>query len=124
MLRFAVGKRFELTVEEWLADGHQPALHPLSTWGYDDQLRSCRPIHVSQLFIASSPTFIPHSPYLFMHSAALLSTQECEDQLTSCTGLYVEDQLSRHFPILVEFVKKAEQQCKRLAVPEGQPIQG
>lgn len=73
---------------------------------------------------ASPPTFIPHRPYLFMRSAALLPTQECEDQLTSCTGLYVEDQLSRHFPILVEFVKKAEQQCKRLAVPEGQPIQG
>ncbi len=39
-------------------------------------------------------------------------------------GLYVEDQLSRHFSIMVDFVKKAEQQQKRLAVPEGQPIQG
>jgi hypothetical protein len=39
-------------------------------------------------------------------------------------GLYVEDQLSRHFSIMVDFVKKAEQQQKRLAVPEGQAIQG
>jgi hypothetical protein len=27
-----------------------------------------------------------------------------------------------HFPMLVEFVKKAEQQQKRMAIPEGQPI--
>jgi len=48
--------------------------------------------------------------------------KDCEDQLANCTSLYVEDQLSNHFPILVEFVKKAEQQQKRLAVPEGQLI--
>jgi hypothetical protein len=45
-----------------------------------------------------------------------------QDQLQTCTGLYVEDQLSRHFPILVDYVKKAEQQQKRLAIPEGQVI--
>ena len=27
--------------------------------------------------------------------------KDCHDQLLNCTGLYVEDQLSRHFPILV-----------------------
>ena len=45
-----------------------------------------------------------------------------QDQLVSCTSLYVEDQLSNHFPLLVDFVKKAEQQFKRLAISEGQPI--
>eukprot|EP00877_Chromochloris_zofingiensis_P003974 jgi/Chrzof1/13578/Cz08g03010.t1 len=50
--------------------------------------------------------------------------KECEDQLASCMGLYVEDQLSQHFKDLVEFVKKAEQTQKRLAVAEGAPIPG
>ncbi|GAX77086.1 hypothetical protein CEUSTIGMA_g4532.t1 [Chlamydomonas eustigma] len=48
--------------------------------------------------------------------------KDCDDQLQTCTGLYVEDQLSRHFPILVDYVKKAEQQQKRLAIPEGQAV--
>jgi hypothetical protein len=39
-------------------------------------------------------------------------------------GLYVEDQLGQHFKDLVDFVKKAEQQQKRTAAPEGQPIPG
>lgn len=47
-----------------------------------------------------------------------------QDQLAACTSLYVEDQLSVHFRDLVEFVKKAEQQQKRNAVPDGQPIAG
>ncbi|KAJ9512046.1 hypothetical protein QJQ45_004603 [Haematococcus lacustris] len=48
--------------------------------------------------------------------------REVEDQLASCTNLYVEEQLTSHFGQLVEFVKKAEQQQKRLAVPDGQPV--
>jgi hypothetical protein len=47
-----------------------------------------------------------------------------QDQLSSCTGLYVEDQLAQQFKDLVEFVKKAEQQQKRMAVAEGSPIPG
>lgn len=31
-------------------------------------------------------------------------------QLSSCISLYVEDQLLGHFPLLLGFVKKAEQQ--------------
>ncbi len=34
----------------------------------------------------------------------------------------MDDQLTGHFPMLLEFVKKAEQQQKRLAVAEGQHI--
>jgi hypothetical protein len=45
-----------------------------------------------------------------------------QEQLSSCTNLYVEEQLMGHFPMLLEFVKKAEQQQKRLAIPEGQAI--
>ena len=30
--------------------------------------------------------------------------KDCDDQLQNCTALYVEDQLSRHFPILVRVV--------------------
>mmetsp|Transcript_35681 Transcript_35681/g.90202 ORF Transcript_35681/g.90202 Transcript_35681/m.90202 type:complete len:761 (-) Transcript_35681:796-3078(-) len=48
--------------------------------------------------------------------------RDCEEALGKCSELYVEDQLMNHFPMLVEFVKKAEQQQKRMAVPEGQPI--
>jgi len=51
-------------------------------------------------------------------------TQHPQDQLSNCVGLYVEDQLGQQFKDLVEFVKKAEQQQKRSAVPEGQPIPG
>jgi len=36
--------------------------------------------------------------------------------------MYVEDQLTAHFPLLLGFVKKAEQQQKRLKVPDGQCI--
>mmetsp|Transcript_23537 Transcript_23537/g.64882 ORF Transcript_23537/g.64882 Transcript_23537/m.64882 type:complete len:760 (+) Transcript_23537:107-2386(+) len=48
--------------------------------------------------------------------------KECEDQLAHCIHLYVEDQLMAHFPMLLGFVKKAEQQQKRLNVPDGQCI--
>jgi hypothetical protein len=47
-----------------------------------------------------------------------------QDQLSNCVGLYVEDQLGSHLRELVDFVKKAEQQAKRGAVPEGSPIPG
>eukprot|EP00983_Pelagomonas_calceolata_P039056 1137030-Pelagomonas_calceolata.AAC.4 len=45
-----------------------------------------------------------------------------QDQLAHCIHLYVEDQLMAHFPMLLGFVKKAEQQQKRLNVPDGQCI--
>lgn len=48
--------------------------------------------------------------------------RDSEEQLGKCTELYVEDQLMVHFPMLVEFVKKAEQQQKRMGIPEGQII--
>jgi hypothetical protein len=51
-----------------------------------------------------------------------LCTPQMQDQLASCTNLYVDEQLSSQFPMLLEFVKKAEQQQKRLGVAEGQHI--
>ena len=45
-----------------------------------------------------------------------------QDQLSHCIHLYVEDQLVVNFPMLLGFVKKAEQQQKRLGIPEGQCI--
>lgn len=57
-----------------------------------------------------------------MGKTGATAIKDCEDQLQNCTGLYVEDQLSKHFPILAEFVKKAEQQQKRLVIAEGQHI--
>lgn len=66
------------------------------------------------------------------HAAPLLACLNCllalsclplfQDQLQACIGLYVEDQMERRFRFMIEFVKKAEQQQKRQAVPEGQPI--
>lgn len=56
--------------------------------------------------------------------AGATAIRECQDQLSNCTGLYVEDQLSVQFKDLAEFVKKAEQTQKRLAVPEGAQIPG
>lgn len=47
-----------------------------------------------------------------------------QDQLSACMSLYVEDQLSSHFKELLEYVKKAEQQQKRNAIPDGQCIPG
>ncbi|GIL55368.1 hypothetical protein Vafri_10920 [Volvox africanus] len=44
---------------------------------------------------------------------------EGQDQLASCTGLFVDDQLAVHFRELVDWVKKAEQAAKRSGVPEG-----
>jgi hypothetical protein len=58
-------------------------------------------------------------PILTVSLAAAL-----QDQLANCTSLYVEDQLHQHYKDLVEFVKKAEQTQKRLAVPEGAQIPG
>ncbi|GIM13423.1 hypothetical protein Vretimale_16472 [Volvox reticuliferus] len=54
----------------------------------------------------------------------LTNLKECEDQLASCTGLFVDDQLAVHFRELVDWVKKAEQAAKRSGVPEGQHIPG
>ncbi len=71
------------------------------------------------------PSLIPPPPAgggLGSHGANAI--KGCRDQLSSCTQLYVEDQLAAHFPALVEYVKKAEQQNKRMAVPEGAPIPG
>ena len=45
-----------------------------------------------------------------------------QGQLSHCIHMYVEDQLTAHFPLLLGFVKKAEQQQKRLKVPDGQCI--
>lgn len=56
--------------------------------------------------------------------ADLFAASVLQDQLAACTSLYVEDQLSVHFQDLVDFVKKAEQQQKRNAIPDGQPISG
>jgi len=47
-----------------------------------------------------------------------------QDQLAACMSLYVEDQLSTHFRDLLDYIKKAEQQQKRSAIPEGQTIPG
>ncbi len=68
----------------------------------------------------SSPTAVRGG--LGLAGAAAL--KECEDQLATCTSLFVEDQLGAHFKELVEFVKKAEQTQKRLAVPDGKHIPG
>ncbi|MEW5309332.1 MAG: hypothetical protein WDW38_001227 [Sanguina aurantia] len=54
----------------------------------------------------------------------LNALKECDEQLHSCMGLYVEDQLGGSFREMVEFVKKAEQQHKRSAVADGSPIPG
>ncbi|GLC44043.1 hypothetical protein PLESTB_000222700 [Pleodorina starrii] len=54
----------------------------------------------------------------------LTNLKECEDQLASCTGLFVDDQLAVHFRELVDWVKKAEQAAKRSGVPEGQHLPG
>lgn len=56
------------------------------------------------------------------HLTLLAVLPSSQDQLASCINLYVEEQLGGEFPMLIEFVKKAEQQQKRMGVPEGQPI--
>jgi hypothetical protein len=57
-------------------------------------------------------------------AAGAAAIKECEDQLSACTALYVEDQLSSHFKGLLEYVKRAEQAQKRNAIPDGQQIPG
>lgn len=47
-----------------------------------------------------------------------------QDQLSSCTGLFVDDQLVGYFRDLVDWVKKAEQAVKRSGAVEGQHIPG
>ncbi|KXZ50201.1 hypothetical protein GPECTOR_17g838 [Gonium pectorale] len=47
-----------------------------------------------------------------------------QDQLSSCTGLFVDDQLGVHFRDLTDWVRKAEQAAKRAATPEGHHIPG
>ncbi|KAG2482867.1 hypothetical protein HYH03_018212 [Edaphochlamys debaryana] len=54
----------------------------------------------------------------------LANLKECEDQLASCTGLFVDDQLAAHYRDLVDFVRKAEQAAKRSGAAEGQTIPG
>lgn len=53
-----------------------------------------------------------------------IAIKEYEEQLGNCTSMYVEDQLQMYFRDLLDFVKKAEQTQKRLAIPEGSPIPG
>ncbi|KAG2445494.1 hypothetical protein HXX76_000110 [Chlamydomonas incerta] len=54
----------------------------------------------------------------------LTNLKECEDQLASCTGLFVDDQLAAHFRDMVDWVKKAEQAAKRSGAAEGHVIPG
>lgn len=50
--------------------------------------------------------------------------KEFEDQLTSCTGMYVEEALSGHFQLLLNYVQKAEHARKAQGLPEGQAPEG
>lgn len=77
---------------------------------------------------ASTGLASPTSPRISggggLGKAGATAIRECEDQLSTCTGLYVEDQLQLHFQDLIQFVKKAEQSQRRLAVQEGSQIPG
>ncbi|KAK9819744.1 hypothetical protein WJX72_001832 [[Myrmecia] bisecta] len=51
--------------------------------------------------------------------------KEFDDQLVTCTAMYVEDQLGGHFGDLITFVKKAEAAAKQKGgALEGRPIPG
>ena len=42
-----------------------------------------------------------------------------QDQLTACTGMYVEEALGGHFPLLLGFVQKADHAAAAQGLPEG-----
>lgn len=43
-----------------------------------------------------------------------------QDQLATCTSMYVEEVLALHFGELLSYVKKAEHAAAARALPEGQ----